>query len=191
MSYDYSRLKRLALVALVLQSTGGINGRTKLQKIVYFANMIGWNVFDFKYHNFGPYSDSLASEVDNMRNNDWVRERPLETNNERILFQYSFSTRRKQIAASLVGKVEEATPSGQKLISQTRGLVKQLNTFTSDDLEIMSTVMFLRRQDPSLTNEELVEQAHELKPQFDEQTIEGSLRIFGIMKNFPVKPRDG
>ena len=186
MSYDYSRLKRLALIALALQSAGRINGRTKLQKIVYFANLVGWNAFDFKYHNFGPYSDTLASEIDTMRNSDWVHERALETNNERILYQYSFSTKRQRLGASLVGKVEDASPQGEKLISLTRGLIKQLNNFSSDELEIMSTIMFLSRQDPSLSEEQLVAQTYELKPQFDKQQIAKGLRIFRIMKNVPI-----
>src|SRR2546427_5078046 len=114
MTYDNSRLRRLALISLVLQSAGRVIGRTKLQKMLYLANSIGWKAIDFKYHNYGPYSESLASELDSMRNYGWIEERQIPTSQDRVVHQYYFSSRHRQVGLSLVGKVEDMIPDGKK-----------------------------------------------------------------------------
>jgi uncharacterized protein YwgA len=184
MTYDNTRLRRLALISLVLQSAGSIDGRTKLQKIAYLANTIGWKAFDFKYHNFGPYSDSLAAELDNMRNYGWIEEREKSTSQDRIIYEYQFSDEFRQTALSQIGKVEDMVPNGRRLISRTRGLVTQLNNFSSDELQIMATLVFLRSHDPSMSVERATEVTRKLKPQFSKDEISKGKRIFQIMKNF-------
>ncbi len=184
MTYDNSRLRRLALISLVLQSAGRIIGRTKLQKMVYLANSIGWKAFDFKYHNYGPFSDSLAAELDNMKNYGWIEEREIPTSQDRLLHEYYFSNKYKQTGLSQLSKVEDTTPNGKQLISRTKGLVKQLNKFSADDLQIMSTLVFLQAQDPSMSEEQAIEMTRELKPQFSKEAISKGRRIFAIMKDF-------
>src|SRR5260370_21316888 len=183
MTFTDSRLHRIALVALALQSAGWIAGRTKIQKIMYFANLLGWNAMEFKYYNYGPYSDTLAEELENMRNNGWIEERPVETNRERILYRYGPSEKTKRIGASLIGKILDLDPKGEKLVSRTRGLVKQLNRFSSDDLEIMSTLMFLRMQEQSISDEQLVKDTYKLNPHFSKERIASNMRIFIIMQS--------
>ena len=184
MTYDNTRLRRLALISLVLQSAGPIEGRTKLQKLVYLANSIGWKAFDFKYHNFGPYSDLLAAELDNMRDYGWIEEREKSTSQDRIMYEYHFSNKFKQTGLSQLGKIEDTVPNGKRLISRTRGLVTQLNKFSSDELQIMSTLVFLRAHDPSMSGEQAVDATRKLKPQFSKEEISKGKRIFGIMKDF-------
>ena len=184
MTYDNSRLRRLALISLVIQSAGRIIGRTKLQKIVYLANSIGWKAIDFKYHNYGPFSDSLAAELDNMKNYGWVEEREISTSRDRVLHEYYSSNKYKQTGLSQLGKIEDTVPNGKQLISRTRGLVKQLNKFSADDLQIMSTLVFLRAQDPSISEDQAIDMTRKLKPQFSKEEISKGKRIFAIMKDF-------
>jgi uncharacterized protein YwgA len=190
MTYDNARLRRIALISLVLQSAGSIVGRTKLQKLMYLANSIGWRALDFKYHNYGPFSDSLAAELDNMRNYGWIEEREISTSHDRLLHKYSFSNKYKRTGLSQLSKIEDSIPNGRQLISRTKGLVKQLNKFSSDDLQIMSTLVFLRAQDPSMSEEQSIEMTWKLKPQFSRDQISKGRRIFDIMKDF-WKGRNG
>ncbi len=184
MTYDNYRIRRLALISLALQSAGRIDGRTKLQKMLYLANSIGWKAIDFRYHNYGPYSETLALELDTMRNYGWVEERQSSTSHDRLVHQYYFSGKHKQVGLSLVGKAEDMIPDGKKLISKTRGLIKLLNDFSSDDLQIMSTLVFLRNQNPSISEDQLVELTSKLKPQFSRDSISKGTRIFNMMKDF-------
>jgi len=152
--------------------------------MVYLANSIGWKAFDFKYHNYGPFSDSLAAELDNMKNYGWIEEREIPTSQDRLLHEYYFSNKYKQTGLSQLSKVEDTTPNGKQLISRTKGLVKQLNKFSADDLQIMSTLVFLQAQDPSMSEEQAIEMTRELKPQFSKEAISKGRRIFAIMKDF-------
>jgi len=151
---------------------------------VYLANSIGWKAVDFKYHNYGPFSDSLAAELDNMKNYGWIEEREIPTSHDRVLHEYYFSNKYKQTGLSQLSKVEDTVPNGKQLISRTKGLVKQLNKFSSDDLQIMSTMVFLRAQDPSMSEEQAVDMTRKLKPKFSKEEISKGRRIFAIMKDF-------
>jgi uncharacterized protein YwgA len=183
LSFDRSRLRRLALVALALQTAGRVEGRTKLQKIIYLVNLIGWNAVDFKYHNYGPYSDTLATEVENMRNNGWVQEAQNGTG-DRTRYDYSFSKSSQKIGYSLVGKAVDMDPKLEKLAHKTKGLVIALNGFNSDQLEIMATLMFLKMQDATLTDEGAIKLTSELKPQFSKEQVSEGRRIFNIMRPY-------
>lgn len=56
---------RSALLALAVSN--GIYGRKKLQKIVYLANCAGWDVIqDYRFHLYGPYSDYVLAEIENL-----------------------------------------------------------------------------------------------------------------------------
>ena len=179
MSFDISRFKRIALIALALQSTGGIVGRTKFQKIMYLANLCGWNAAEFRYDNFGPYSETLARELEGMRKNGWVEEKVEGTRRDRQLYTYALSRPYRQRAISTIGKLDEMGEG--KLIHKTEGLTKVLNKFDSDNLEIMATLVFLSRNDKQLDESDLVNLTHELKPRFSLAQIQKGLRIFKIL----------
>jgi len=182
MSFEASRFRRLALISLALQSAGHIVGRTKLQKILYLANLCGWNAAEFKYDNFGPYSETLAKELENMRENGWIEESVESTSKDRIIYNYSLSKKHSQRAISLVGKLDEMGEG--KLLKKTEGLVKFLNDFDSDNLEIMATLIFLRKQNPSMSIEDTMKVTKELKPRFSDGQISEAGRIFNVMRDF-------
>ncbi len=57
----------LAEVGRVIQAVGEFVGRTKLQKIVYIAQRLGYPFRQsFSWHRFGPFSPQLAAEVAEM-----------------------------------------------------------------------------------------------------------------------------
>ena len=183
MSLSRSRLRRLALITLALDSAGLIEGRTKFQKMAYLANLVGWSALDFRYHNYGPYSETLAVELEGMKNNGWIREEEVPTGHDRMLYNYSFDTSARGIRQTFVGKLLELEPNAEKMVKRTRGLIRDLSKFSSEELEIMATLVFERQEDPSLDDSQLVERVHELKPQFTVEQIEPGLRIFKIMQD--------
>jgi len=154
-----------------------------MQKITYLANLIGWNAFDFKYHTFGPYSDMLAAEIDNMCANGWVEESHAGSS-----YQYSFSRDRQQLGYSLVNKAIDPDSKEGNLVQKTQGLVKMLNQFGTVELEIMATLMYLRMKNPSMSDDQTVELAHHLKPHYSIEEISKCKRIFNIMRDFLKSP---
>lgn len=61
-AYDFTHLALLAL-------GGSIQGRTKLQKTIYFLGILTGNLDDLGYraHFYGPYSDEVAAAVNRLK----------------------------------------------------------------------------------------------------------------------------
>ena len=171
------RQKSLALIALIVQREGVVDGRTRLQKLSYLVNVAGWNsIDDYRFHYYGPFSDSLTNYVEEMCQLGWLLESPLETINGNTFYKYSSADTDKTRA--LVSRIEDP-----KLVSRTEGLLSQLKNFSSDELEIMASLVFLN-QNEKLDGEELVKRAKELKPRFSETEIREASKIFKILANF-------
>jgi uncharacterized protein YwgA len=175
-----SPMGRSALILSALRAVDPFQGRTKVQKILYLANLCGWNTIDdYRYYNFGPYSDTVASELENFGKNSWVEERPFETRDSRLSYAYHLTPQGRKVADSLAAKVDD--PS---LIKRTMSLVKSLHNFSSDDLEIMATLVFMRRIEAKISDDELVDIVRELKPKFNRDRIAQDMKIFSVLKDF-------
>ncbi|MGB2780353.1 MAG: hypothetical protein WBD63_02605, partial [Phycisphaerae bacterium] len=62
-------------VLLALHAVGGeIQGKTKLQKTIYFLGVMTGHLDDLGYraHYYGPYSDDVADAVSRLRSVDFV-----------------------------------------------------------------------------------------------------------------------
>ncbi len=67
----------LAEVGRVIQAVGEFVGRTKLQKIVYIAQRLGYPFRQsFSWHIFGPFSPQLAAQVAEMAKLGLVSQEP-------------------------------------------------------------------------------------------------------------------
>jgi hypothetical protein len=67
------------------------------------------------------------------------------------------------------------------LFENTERLVKK-SKFSSDELEIMASLYYLKLESPSLRNSQLMQELKLRKPHFSNQQINKSLVIFDIMK---------
>jgi hypothetical protein len=63
-------------------------------------------------------------------------------------------------------------------------LINKLNGYSSDQLEVMASLYYLRNDVPSLKREELIELFQNYKPHFDRSQIEGGFEIFDIMQPY-------
>jgi uncharacterized protein YwgA len=176
-SFTSCPLGRSALILSVLRAVGQVQGRTKLQKILYLANLCGWNsIPDYRYYYYGPFSETVVTELENFVKNGWVEERQSETT-----YTYNLTRQGQRVADSLAAKMEDP-----KLIKRTMSLERELHKLASDELEMMATLVFLRKVEPdtSGSDDKLIDRLHELKPKFDRNQIRNGLRIFKILKNF-------
>jgi len=179
-SFARSPIGRSALILSALRAVTPFQGRTKVQKILYLGNLCGWNtIHDYRYYNYGPYSDSVATELDNFRKNGWVEERPFETNDGKLSYSYSLTRQGQKVADSLAAKMDDPN-----LIKRTMSLVKELHNLSSDDLELMATLVFLHRSESGITNDKLIDRVLELKPRFERNQIIKDMKVFNILKNF-------
>ena len=71
-------MKAYDFVHLVLYATEGrIQGRTKLQKVVYFAGVLTEMLEQLGYraHYYGPYSSTVTAAVDELRGLGFLEQR--------------------------------------------------------------------------------------------------------------------
>ncbi len=174
-------LLRKALLELVLLSSEGVSGRKRLQKIVYLADSIGWNIFrDYRFHHYGPYSEYLLSEVQNL-----CALRMIEvhqgTYNDRPLYLHELTEKGHSLLKLLLREIQRRNPS---LIKRTNGLVRELNNFSARELEVMASLYYLKRESPSLGKKDLATELKRLKPYIGKSGIEDGFRIFNIMRTF-------
>ena len=190
MKIKRSDLGRFALLLLSLESRKVIAGRTKLQKMVYLANECGWNaVRDYVFYQYGPYSKWLSLELDNLKNIGLVDEKTEETRSERTVYLYSLTSKGLSILESILKELEEP-----KLLEKTRGLLRQLTKYESDELEIMASLLYISRdkdlisRDKDLNMDDVVKTTLRLKPRFTEEQIRKHLNVFDLIERFRKLP---
>ena len=180
MLLDQKGSARLALITTILQAANGIEGRTKFQKIAYFANLLGWNCLeDFKFHYYGPFSRSLTDDIEGMRGNGWIYEEAEPTFSDRTIYKYRIAKGKRGVADALVARANDPA-----LVKKTFSLVKTLDKFTSDDLELMATLIFLRRSYPKASSESLLKMTNDLKPRFKMDRVVDASRKLEEVKPF-------
>jgi len=185
MSFDETRFRRLALLSLIFKSAGSVVGRTKLQKIAYLANLCGWRALDFKYHNYGPYSQALFAEMENLQTIGWIKEEAFGTTRDGdVLYKYSFAPEQKARRDNLIAKFADLRPENQKLVRNTNELVEGLAVKNSEELEIMATLIYLRQENPSLTDDQLIDLALPLKPYYNRRQFKDGMIVFRMMKHY-------
>src|SRR5208337_175987 len=104
--FEDSHIGRSALILVTLRSLHTLKGRVRVQKILYLANLCGWNcIKDYRYYTYGPYSDAVTTELENFKRNGWVVEDSSEIEGKQW-HSYSLTRQGEHIADSLAGKIE-------------------------------------------------------------------------------------
>jgi uncharacterized protein YwgA len=153
-------MKTYDFVHLVLNAAGGhIEGRTKLQKMVYFAGVLTKNEPELGYraHFYGPYSSEVAAAVDKLRALNFLQQTVAggglldRRGFEVARFDYQLTDDGKLIAEEKA----KADPDTWKLI---KAAVNRLVKSDSNDyvkLSIAAKAFFLRRTAGKPTSEDL------------------------------------
>lgn len=178
MSLDSSQMRISTLFSLILRATGILTSRTKLQKIAYLLDRVGWNVLkDYRYHYYGPYSDQITLEIENFRSRGWLNEE-IHGSGERAVYSYALTRTGERIADALAARIGDP-----RFIQRSMGIVRALNAFSIRDLELMATLVFLY-EEHSFRDEHLVRTVMELKPHFNEDEVRGGMRIFNMLASW-------
>ncbi|HHV78455.1 MAG TPA: hypothetical protein GXX40_02360 [Firmicutes bacterium] len=129
--------KYVNLLWLIHYLGGRVDGRKKLQKLVYLSQQNGGPFQEsFEYHPFGPFSEQLANELEEMKALGLVRE-TRESTSFGCRYQY------------------ELTEAGQALIESSassslepfKELVAELGKYDARRLELKATILFLVQSD--------------------------------------------
>ena len=177
MPSDTFRITRLGLIALLLQAGKGISGRKRIQKVMYLIDNLGWNsISDYKFHFYGTYSETLAQDVQDMVANGWIREAQ-----HGDLYSYNIPYNRQNLANGFVARLRSRDGRRTDL---TMAFAREVGQYSTEMLEVVSTLVYVKKARPNITNDELVRVSLSLKPQFEERQFRAGLKIFGLMAKY-------
>lgn len=170
---------KTGLLLLLLDHFKEVKGRTRIQKMLYLTNQIGWNAIkDYHFYQYGPYSDWLKRELDMLVQRGLIEESQENTSDEKTLYGYKITQDGSKYLQTI-----NLQPS--ELVTKTKKFLDELKSYRTDDLEIMTSLYFLRKSDPEIdTDERLVKFIHLYKPWFDLKKIEKNLVVFKLMEPF-------
>lgn len=137
--------------AIVALNSGRLVGRTRFQKTVYLLEKLGLEgPFDFEYHYYGPYSAELAEAIDVASVTGDLSE----------AFGVGYhGTPYSIFTTSAEPPSRVANVSGEDV----RGWLGSLARYTGTDLELASTILFLR-DECDVPSADLDSKVIELKP---------------------------
>lgn len=146
-------------VARLVSLIGRIEGRKRLQKLVYLLKSSGYKDFDqqFVLHYYGPFSRQLARELDFLHQANLVREIPPGEDENRSEGTYVYAP---VLGGDKKPRIVELTGARRKPPWQEAA--KLLADQSTPFLEALSTVVYLRRK--GLTGEQLKEGFRRTKP---------------------------
>ena len=157
-----SELDELKL-ARVVDACGGIDGRVKMQKIVYLLKAMGYDLpyYDFRIRQHGPFSRAVACDADTLRGAEILVEQDEEcghTAEGEPMMLYSYRVRDSVVP--LVRKhFDVASPHGAPSLEE---ICQELKGNDRAVLEVAATKVFLEREE-SLQGDALDTELEHLK----------------------------
>jgi len=155
---DFDELK----LARVIDACDGIDGRVKMQKIVYLLKVMGYDLpfDDFVIRQHGPFSRSVAWATDVLTGAEILIEKKEElslVNEAEPVVQYSYRVR-DEIAPLIRENFDIAAPGGKPKLDEIASRLKKNGRAV---LEVAATRVFLERE--GLFGKKLDDELHRLK----------------------------
>ena len=141
---DFDEMK----LARVVDACGGIDGRVKMQKIVYLLKAMGYDLpfDDFRIRQHGPFSRAVACSADVLKGGQILVEEEkahgTDPHGEPIL-QYSYIVRDK-LKSLIRESFDIAEPEGKPPVDEVG---KELNEHDRPVLEVAATRVYLEQED--------------------------------------------
>lgn len=144
----YELLQEHAKVLHVLEKAGEVVGRKKLQKMVYIAQKLQYDLNQrFHFHFYGPYSEELTLEIEELCELGFIEE-VLEDKGNYNVYRYGITEKGKDFLQHIPVSMGNISP-----------VIAKLNESTARFLELVSTVFYFDH----LSKEEVKEKVFTLK----------------------------
>jgi uncharacterized protein YwgA len=134
-------------LARVVDACGGIDGRVKMQKIVYLLAAMGYDLpyDDFTIRQHGPFSRAVACAADTLKGAEILEETPSKLRTDsggEPVVQYSYRVRDK-VAPFIRQHFDVAGPPERPSLDEIASKLKQNDRAV---LEVAATRVFLERE---------------------------------------------
>lgn len=134
-------------LARVVDACGGIDGRVKMQKIVYLLTVMGYDLpyDDFTIRQQGPFSRAVACAADTLKGAEILQETPSDlgtSSSGEPMVRYSYRVRDK-VVPFIRQHFDVAGPPDRPSLDEIAGKLKQNDRAV---LEVAATRVFLECQ---------------------------------------------
>lgn len=162
----------MALLCLVIGSGDGrqIEGRTRLQKIVYFCQDLGWDIGDYRLHYYGPFSHGLASIIRDTESAGLI------TQTEKT--EHTFELTEK--GAEFLETFESNVKDGR--VEPTKKLVSRIFKWSQKELELAATIDYVRGNNPDMEEDRLLDKVDSIKENYSREEIDAACGKWRIIK---------
>lgn len=170
------------IIALLNAEPDGIDGRTVIQKLGYFASVKLKMEAGYGPDFYGPFSPSVAAQLENLVGFDFVIEKGRRTIRDRIMYSYFLTDDGKQLAE----KIKEEYPEEYSIIRNIIEKCKKMVHFNFHVLSWAAKVHFILSQTgKTMTYEEAIEVGQLFDWELNEREIESAVKLstaLGLVK---------
>ena len=166
--YEILLNKEYSSLLNLLELTGEIEGRIKFQKIVYILQSKGFPFsFKYKYHHFGPYSVDLQLGIEELVDNNLIKESGSDP------YKYTLS--------------EQIPPKGNdKPFLKNKDIIDLLNITDYRILELVSTIYYIKERGFKACDV-IKKQLELLKPNLSKKINEAYDYYLELENDFPIR----
>jgi len=149
-------MKNKEFVLELFDRLGQINGKKALQKLVYLARIFGIETgYSYRFHYFGPYSDQLAADLDDLIESKAVR----------------------NVRGSYALKLnDELRNNNIDYSEQVNELIEVFGNKAPSDLELFATAYFVDKNEKfvfkNYDEEKIIQEIIKAKPKFTRMKVE-------------------
>ncbi|MGJ9384003.1 YwgA family protein [Salipaludibacillus sp. CF4.18] len=166
-------LQEHAKIMALINQTGEIEGRKKLQKIVYIAKKMDFPFYEkYQFHMYGPYSEELTLRVEEMCELEFVTE-VKEQQAGYQHYRYELSDKGREFLSVMAEGFPEETE-----------ILQEMNGYSIRFLELVSTVLYFEE----LSREEVTAKVSKWKAKlnYTQEDVDKAYAYIGRLRNNTV-----
>jgi len=170
------------IIAILDAEPEGVDGRTAIQKLVYFTSVKTGIDAGFIPHYYGPFSPLVAAYLENLVSLEFITEQGRRTIRDRTMYSYFLTQDGKKVADLLKKKYPEKFSEVEKVVKKCRKIVHN-NIYV---LSWAAKVHFILRQaEKPMTYGEAIEASKSFGWSLSEEEIESAAKLLlalGLIK---------
>lgn len=167
------------IILLLSSKPKGIDGRTAVQKLGYFATVILKKNLGYEADFYGPYSTIVAANLQNLVESDFVTEKQHVTGNCRKMYSYNLNDE----AFDLAKKLKKTYPSEHKIIEN---VVKKCDRIVNCDYNVLSWAakvhFVLQKNKKAMTYQEAIIASRRFGWKLSESQIAAAAKLLRELK---------
>ncbi|MCY4490141.1 MAG: hypothetical protein OXC46_01595, partial [Thaumarchaeota archaeon] len=134
-----------------------------LQKIAYFCKYLGWNVGYYQLDYYGPFSGDLTDTIKTAENIGLIKQ------GDSPLHTFELTDEGRDFMKKFIENFCDS-----KKVKNIRKLVSSLSNWGKGEIEIATTIDFVKRNSPDLKKNDLLDKVGRIRENFKPSDIKNA-----------------